>query len=128
MARSGAGDGTTGETDACRPCPGHWTCEVAVVMRGKRADSIGARRRESLQNRPMLWTPLGYEKSRERCNTNQEESAMAQQTLIGIDLAKHVFQVCMVTPTGRLKTNTTVARGKLLALMARQPPALIFME
>src|SRR5262252_6330511 len=45
-----------------------------------------------------------------------------------IDLAKHVFQVCMVTPTGTLKTNTAVARGKLLALIARQPPALIFME
>src|SRR5215510_11199742 len=53
---------------------------------------------------------------------------MTQQTIIGIDLAKHVFQVCMVTPTGTLKTNTAVARGKLLALMARQPPALIFME
>ena len=53
---------------------------------------------------------------------------MAQQTIIGIDLAKHVFQVCMVTPTGTLKTNTAVARGKLLALIARQPPALIFME
>jgi hypothetical protein len=36
---------------------------------------------------------------------------MAQQTIIGIDLAKHVFQVCMVTPTGTLKTNTAVARG-----------------
>ena len=53
---------------------------------------------------------------------------MAQQMIIGIDLAKHVFQVCMVTPTGTLKTNTTVARGKLLALIARQPLALIFME
>jgi transposase len=53
---------------------------------------------------------------------------MAQQTIIGIDLAKHVFQVCMVTPQGTIKTNTTVARGKLLALIARQPPALIFME
>src|SRR4029434_7816315 len=53
---------------------------------------------------------------------------MAQQMIIGIDLAKHVFQVCMVTPQGTLKTNTTVARSKLLALMARQPPALIFME
>ena len=53
---------------------------------------------------------------------------MAQQTIIGIDLAKHVFQVCMVTPTGTLKTNTTVTRGKLSALIARQPPALIFLE
>ena len=51
---------------------------------------------------------------------------MTQQTIIGIDLAKHVFQVCMVTPTGTLKTNTAVARGKLLTLIARQPPALIF--
>src|SRR5262245_61426771 len=34
----------------------------------------------------------------------------------------------MVTPTGTLKTNTAVARGKLWALIARQPPALIFME
>ena len=53
---------------------------------------------------------------------------MAQQTIIGIDLAKHVFQVCIVTPQGTLKTNTTVARGKLLTCIARQPPALIFME
>ena len=53
---------------------------------------------------------------------------MAQQMIIGIDLAKHVFQVCMVTPQGTIKTNTTVARGKLLALIARPPPALIFME
>ena len=53
---------------------------------------------------------------------------MAQHMIIGIDLAKHVFQVCMVTPTGTLKTNTTVARGKLLTFIARQPPALIFME
>ncbi len=53
---------------------------------------------------------------------------MAQQTILGIDLAKHVFQVCMVTPQGTIKTNTTVARGKLLAFIARPPPVLIFME
>lgn len=53
---------------------------------------------------------------------------MAQQMIIGIDLAKQVFQVCMVMPSGTLKTNTTVTRGKLSALMARQPPALIFLE
>jgi transposase len=53
---------------------------------------------------------------------------MAQQTIIGIDLAQQVFHVWMVTPTGTRKTNTTGARGKLFALRARQPPALIFME
>ena len=46
---------------------------------------------------------------------NKKESTMAQPTIIGIDLAKHVFQVCIVTPTGTLKTNTAVTRGKLLA-------------
>src|SRR5215467_6927785 len=76
----------------------------------------------------MLWTPLGYARYRENSTVNTGESTMAQQMIIGIDLAKHVFQVCMVTPQGTIKTNTTVARGKLLALIARQPPALIFME
>ena len=53
---------------------------------------------------------------------------MTHKTIIGVDLAKHVFQVCMVNHKGTLKTNTTVTRGKLLALIARQPPALIVME
>ncbi len=53
---------------------------------------------------------------------------MIPKTIIGIDLAKHVFQVCIVNHKGTLKTNTTVPRGKLLGLIARQPPALIVME
>jgi transposase len=57
-----------------------------------------------------------------------EESTMTHKTIIGVDLAKHVFQVCMVNHKGTLKTNTTVTRGKLLAFMARQPPALVVME
>jgi transposase len=53
---------------------------------------------------------------------------MTHKTIIGVDLAKHVFQVCIVNHQGTLKTNTTVTRGKLLALIARQSPALIVME
>ncbi len=53
---------------------------------------------------------------------------MTHKTIIGVDLAKHLFQVCMVNHKGRLKTNTTVTRGKLLAFMARQSPALVVME
>jgi hypothetical protein len=48
-----------------------------------------------------------------------EESAMTHKTIIGVDLAKHIFQVCMVNHQGTLNTNTTVTRGKLLALIAR---------
>jgi transposase len=53
---------------------------------------------------------------------------MTHKTIIGIDLAKHLFQVCMVNHKGTLNTHTTVTRGKLLAFMARQPPALVVME
>ena len=53
---------------------------------------------------------------------------MTHKTIMGIDLAKHLFQVCMVNHKGTLKTHTTVARGKLLAFMARQPPALVVMK
>ncbi len=49
---------------------------------------------------------------------------MTHKTIIGVDLGKHMFQVCIVNHKGKLKTNTTVTRGKLFALIARQPPAL----
>jgi transposase len=53
---------------------------------------------------------------------------MTHKTVIGVDLAKHLFHVCMVNHKGTLNTNTTMTRGKLLPFMARQPPALIVME
>jgi transposase len=34
----------------------------------------------------------------------------------------------MVNDKGMLNTNTTVTRGKLLAFMARQPPAIVVMD
>jgi transposase len=49
-------------------------------------------------------------------------------TIIGIDLAKNVFQVCIATTKGQVKANKTVTRGKLLELISRQAPALIVME
>ena len=53
---------------------------------------------------------------------------MTHKMIIGVELAKHLFQVCMVNHKGRLKANTTVTRGQRLAFIARQPPALIVME
>ena len=53
---------------------------------------------------------------------------MKYNTIIGIDLAKNIFQVCISTTKGQVKTNKTVSRGKLLAFIARQPPSLIVME
>jgi transposase len=53
---------------------------------------------------------------------------MTHKTLMGVNLAKPLFQVCMVHYKGTLNTNTTMTRGKLLACIARQPPALIVLE
>ena len=53
---------------------------------------------------------------------------MQHHTIIGIDLAKNVFPVCIATTKGQVKTNKTVTRGKLLDFITRQPPALIVME
>ena len=53
---------------------------------------------------------------------------MNPTTIIGIDLAKNVFQVCIATTQGQVKTNKTVTRRKLLDMITRQPPTLIVME
>jgi transposase len=58
----------------------------------------------------------------------QKEFTMKYNTIIGIDLAKNVFQVCIATTQGQVKTNKTVTRGQLLEVITRQPPALIVME
>ena len=53
---------------------------------------------------------------------------MKHNTIIGIDLAKNVFQVCIATTKGQVKTHKTATRGKLFDFITRQPRALIVME
>ena len=49
-------------------------------------------------------------------------------TLIGIDLAKSVFQVCAVNQQGKVIFNHQVRRGRLMALLIQYPGAVIAME
>ena len=49
-------------------------------------------------------------------------------TLIGIDLAKSVFQVCAVNQAGKTVFNRPVRRHRLMALLAQYPEAIIAME
>jgi len=49
-------------------------------------------------------------------------------TLIGIDLAKSVFQVCAVNQAGKAVFNRQVRRQRLMELLARYPEAIIAME
>lgn len=49
-------------------------------------------------------------------------------TLIGIDLAKTIFQVCGVNQAGKPVFNHTVKRKDLLAFLINHPDATIAME
>jgi transposase len=49
-------------------------------------------------------------------------------TLIGIDLAKTIFQVCGVNQAGKPVFNRTVKRKELLAFLMNYPDITIAME
>lgn len=49
-------------------------------------------------------------------------------TLIGIDLAKSIFQVCGVNQAGKRVFNRQVRRAKLMALLIQHPDATMAME
>jgi len=49
-------------------------------------------------------------------------------TLIGIDLAKNIFQVCGVNQAGKSVFNRQVRRAKLMALLNNYPESIIAME
>lgn len=51
-----------------------------------------------------------------------------QVTLIGIDLAKNIFQVCGVNQAGRSVFNRQLKRNKLMGLLIQYPDAIIAME
>ena len=49
-------------------------------------------------------------------------------TLIGIDLAKTIFQVCGVNQAGKPVFNRTIRRVGLLSFVSRYPDAVVAME
>lgn len=54
---------------------------------------------------------------------------MNKHKTIGLDLAKRVFQVCVVdTWTSHVQVNKELKRHQVLDFMRRQPPYRVFME
>src|SRR6202044_2443600 len=53
---------------------------------------------------------------------------MEKATIIGIDLAKRVFQVHAAAKDGRPVLRKKVSRPQLLGFLAKQPPAVVAME
>ena len=51
-----------------------------------------------------------------------------QVTLIGIDLAKSIFQVCGVNQAGKAVFNKQVKRNRVFDTLAQYPDAIIAME
>lgn len=53
---------------------------------------------------------------------------MEKATIIGIDIAKRVFQLHGASKDGRPVLRRKVSRTHLLGLLAKQPPAIVAME
>src|ERR1700741_810554 len=53
---------------------------------------------------------------------------MEKATIIGLDLAKRVFQVHAASKDGRPVLRKKVSRAQLLGFLAKQPPAMVAME
>jgi transposase len=51
-----------------------------------------------------------------------------QITTVGLDLAKHIFQVHAVDGTGQAVVRKRLRRAELLSFFASLPPCLIGME
>ena len=53
---------------------------------------------------------------------------MAQATTIGLDIAKHVFQMHGADATGQVVFRKRVTRAKLIGFLAEQAPCIVAME
>jgi hypothetical protein len=51
-----------------------------------------------------------------------------QCSVIAIDLAKDIFQVCIMTPNGKITFNKPMSRAKLKEWLVKQKLSLVAME
>src|SRR6185312_14036248 len=80
-----------------------------------------------------MWTPPAH---RHQCatawsskkNATRRGSVHMQITTIGLDLAKHVFQVHGVDASGQVVVRKRLRRAEVLAFFAKLPPCLVGME
>ena len=61
-------------------------------------------------------------------NSSEWEPSMGEVTTIGLDLAKHVFQVHGVDAEGATVLRKQLRRGQVLAFFSRLPPCLVGLE
>jgi transposase len=51
-----------------------------------------------------------------------------KDTMIGVDLAKAVFQIHGASMTGQVRFRRKLSRQQFRSFMAEQPPAMVIME
>src|SRR5262249_27616166 len=61
-------------------------------------------------------------------NSSEWETSMREITTIGLDLAKHVFQVHGVDAEGATVLRKQLRRAQVLAFFSRLPPCLVGLE
>jgi hypothetical protein len=61
-------------------------------------------------------------------NSSEWEPSMCEVTTIGLDLAKHVFQVHGVDAEGATVLRKQLRRAQVLAFFSRLPPCLVGLE
>src|SRR5262249_6783261 len=61
-------------------------------------------------------------------NSSEREPSMGEVTTIGLDLAKHVFQVHGVDAEGATVLRKQLRRAQVLAFFSRLPPCLVGLE
>ncbi len=59
---------------------------------------------------------------------DKAETSMYETTIIGIDLAKHVFQLHGSTRDGRVTFRRKLSRSQLLSFLQKQSPCVVAME
>src|ERR1019366_3648034 len=62
------------------------------------------------------------------CNSQRKERAMTSMKMVGLDLAKSVFQVHGVDASGRIVVRKKLRRGQVLAFFAGLDRCLIGLE
>src|SRR3974377_2563854 len=78
----------------------------------------------------MGWTP----RRRHRCakvevlSTTLREASVSEVSIIGLDIAKHVFHVHGADERGRAVFSKRISRGKLLDFFAAQPSCTVALE
>jgi len=72
--------------------------------------------------------PPASDVPRLRCRIATKEASVDEISIIGVDIAKHVFQLHGANADGSIAFSKKVSRSKLISFLASQPRCMVAME